>query len=160
MVVSAKQDLTENSKSMLLIANNLQLPVITIITMIDMVSKTELDDYIKNYKMTFKNLKTCKVPLVVNSVDDLILFSRNLEENIHPIFLLSNKTGFGVESIVNFMNLLPVKKRLIPSETAEFDIQEHFMVEKKIIIAGIVTSGKIYVGEKYFLGPDKTGNFK
>jgi elongation factor 1-alpha len=160
LIVSAKQDLTENLKSLVLLAYNMELPVITIVTMVDLVDKSELDDFIKIYKSHLKNLKVNKVPLVVSNVDDLILFSRNIEENIHPIFLLSSKTGYGVDYIINFMNLLPVKKKLISSELAEFDIQEHFMVNKKIIVGGIVTSGKIIVGEKYYLGPDKSGNFK
>jgi elongation factor 1-alpha len=160
MVVSPKQDLTENLKVLTLLALNMELPVITVVTMLDLCSKTELEEFIKNYKTNLKNLKIYKVPLIVSNVDDLILFSRNLEENIHPIFLLSNKTGLGIEFIINFMNLLHVKKNLVSSDSAEFDIQEHFIANKKLIVGGIVTSGKIVVGEKYYLGPDKNGNFK
>ena len=138
----------------------MQLPIITVITNIDHVNKNELEDFIKLYKLQIKNLKFTKIPLVVNTIDDIILFSRNLEESIHPIFLLSNKTGIGVDYMINFLNLLPLKKKYITSDIAEFDIQEHFTVNNKIIIGGIVTSGKISVGEKYFLGPDRTGNFK
>jgi GTPase len=160
LFVNAKHDLTENSKALVLLANNMQLPIITIITHVDLLNKSELEEFIKLYKTQIKNLRFSKVPLVVNNIDDLILFSRNLEENILPIFLLSNKSGFGFDYIINFMNLLPVKKKLIKTEPAEFDIQEHFTVNNKIIIGGIVTSGKIIVGEKYYLGPDRTGNFK
>jgi GTPase len=161
MVVSAKQDLTENLKSLLILGNNMQIPVITVVTMVDLLSKPQLDDFVKLYKNLIKSLKMNKVPLVVSNVDDMVLFARNLEESIHPIFLLSNKNGFGIDYLINFMNLLPIKKKLLTGyETAEFDIQEHFMVDKKIIVGGIVTSGKITAGEKYFLGPDKTGNFR
>ena len=45
---------------------------------------------------------------------------------------------------------------------SEFDIHENFVLEKegKLIIGGVVSKGQILKGGKYYLGPDKSGNFK
>jgi GTPase len=127
--------------------------------MIDEISKPELDELLKNYKGMVKSLKISKIALVVNSTDDLVLFSRNLEEKIHPIFLISNKTGEGLENLTHFLYLLPNKCNYIDNFT-EFDIQEHFSVDKKVIIGGIVSRGNIVLSGEYYLGPDKSGCFR
>jgi len=42
-----------------------------------------------------------------------------------------------------------------------FDVHEHFIIENnKLIVGGVVSKGNISVGSKYYLGPDKNGNFK
>jgi GTPase len=145
---------------LIMTAFNINIPVIAIITMIDDISKPELDELLKNYKGMVKSLKISKIPLVVNSAHDLVLFSRNLEEKIHPIFLISNKTGEGLENLTHFLYLLPNKCIYNIDKCTEFDIQEHFSVDKKVIIGGIVLLGKIIISGEYFLGPDKSGSFK
>lgn len=41
-----------------------------------------------------------------------------------------------------------------------FDIHECIRIDDKIIAGGIVSKGKFFVGQSYFLGPDKLGNYK
>jgi GTPase len=208
LVVSAQQGITENTKLFLMLANSMNLPIVTIITMSDLVNQSDIDELIKNYKFLIKNLKHKKVPLVVNSLEDIMLFSRNLNENINPAIIISNKTGFGYDYLVNFLStlILPIfvgedsknkydiyDKEIcsdhdfqglnfnllnnqnssnvnnmnrdysnitdFTSNPCQFDIHENFMVEGRLIIGGIVSKGKIMVGNKYYLGPCKNGDF-
>jgi GTPase len=138
----------------------MNLQIITVFTMIDLITKSELNDLIKSYKNLIKSLKISKIPLHVISEDDLVLFSRNIEEKIYPIITLSNKTGSGLDYLTKFLYLLSHKSLEKYEKYSEFDIQEHFTVDKKIIVGGIVSKGKIIVGDNFYLGPDKSGNFK
>ena len=62
--------------------------------------------------------------------------------------------------LTKFLYLLSHKNIDKYGNYSEFDIQEHFTVDKKIIVGGIVSQGKIIVGDSFYLGPDKSGNFK
>ena len=71
----------------------MNLQVITVFTMIDLVTKIELTDLIKSYKNLIKSLRIGKIPLHVVSEDDIMLFSRNIEEKIYPVITLYNYNG-------------------------------------------------------------------
>lgn len=168
LVTSAKQGITDNTKLFLIIANSMNLPIISLITMSDLVNDYDMEELIKNYKFLIKSLKLKKLPLLIKSFEDISLFSRNLNEKIHPILVLSNKSGMGLEYLVNLLKLLPTQHSMINLSAddmfCQFDIHEHFLVTEKesskLIVGGIVSRGKIVVGQQYYLGPDKNGNFK
>jgi GTPase len=158
-----KQGLTESTICYIKIAHKLDICVITILTHIDLITEEELEAFIKDYKYLIKSLKLSKLPVHINTKDDVNLFSRNLDENIHPIFTISSKSGVGYELLLYFISLLTnnnkIKNNYNPT-MSQFDIHEYFSVDKKIIIGGFVSKGRMVVNEKYYLGPDKNGNFK
>lgn len=177
LIFSAVQGVTENTKFFLDLANFKDIPVVSIITMQDQItSQLEVSQspIIKSYKTLLKSTKSKKMPLLVTSQEDSCLFARNLNEDIHPIFLISNVTGYGLDLLINFLSRLRVDKyntnlsinkfSLNNSNEiiSQFDIHENFIKEKegKLIIGGVVSKGQISKGCKYYLGPDKTGNFK
>jgi elongation factor 1-alpha len=198
LIFSAVQGVTENTKFFLDLANCKDIPVVSIITMQDQVtSQLEMNQtsLIKSYKNLLKSSKSKKLPLLVTTQEDASLFARNLNEDIHPIFLVSNVTGYGLDLLVNFLSQLRVENfnanfsinkkipyindNLFKTNTninlpqgipqsfnneiiSQFDIHENFIKEKegKLIIGGVVSKGQICKGSKYYLGPDKTGNFK
>lgn len=163
LVVNATQSLTENIKTYLVYANFLNLSVITVFTHIDLVDIDMLEEMIINYKQLLKSLKLKKVPIMINSNEDVALLSRNIEENINPIFKISSKSGLGYDMLINFIYLLPVPQTLKLNKNlsvSQFDIHEYFLVDKMIIVGGIVSKGRMCKGDKYYLGPDKKGNFK
>lgn len=178
LIFSAVQGVTDNTKFFLDLANFKDIPVVSIITMQDQItSQLEVSQFpiIKYYKTLLKSTKSKKMPLLVTSQEDSLLFARNLNEDIHPIFLISNVTGYGLDLLINFLSSLRVDKYITnlsinnkfslnnSSEIiSQFDIHENFIKEKegKLIIGGVVSKGQISIGCKYYLGPDKTGNFK
>ena len=86
--------------------------------------------------------------------EEVSIFSRNLNENIHPIFLCSSKTGFGIDLIfsllknLNFVdnkyinNLLLCQSymnfKTISMNYSQFDIHDIFMFDKRVSIDQIL----------------------
>lgn len=169
IVINPILGITEKSKLIINAAVNLGLAIVTVITGIDLISNEALDSLIQDYKKFLKAMKFKKLPLLVSSEKDIALFSRNLDEPIHPIFIISCVTGVGLDYFTKFLSLVPSMTRkstlehslnMINNNSALFDIQEHFLnQEKKVVVAGFVARGKICIGQKYFFGPDKTGGY-
>jgi GTPase len=49
---------------------------------------------------------------------------------------------------------------LISSPINQFDVHEHFIVDGKTILGGVVSKGIIKKNDVYYFGPNKLGNFK
>jgi GTPase len=91
------------------------------------------------------------------------------EKEILLTFLVSNlKWEGGLTLFKNFLGVLPdlnktsdkQKQKELELEKMEFDIHETIYREKNVILIGIVSSGKLRIKSKCFLGPDINGNFK
>ena len=173
LVIAVNKGITTTTNDFLKIALSLDLPIVTVFTKVDMVNEEDLFEFFKNFKSILKCEKKGKNPLLAKNKDDIVTFSRNINEGIMPIFVISNKTGYGLDLFINFLNLLPVNTKddlsklgkynsnLIMSAENQFDILETMTIDNKIpILAGIVSRGSIYKGGQYKLGPDSNGNFK
>jgi GTPase len=111
----------------------------------------------------------------MDSIMDVELFGRNMDEEIIPILSISCKNGTGIEYLKNFLNLITPFSNSShnlydnPSfsynqsknkDLLVFHIHEHFIsCDKNMIVAGFVSNGRIEIGKKYYLGPNKTGNY-
>ena len=173
-VISAIDPITKVTENLLRFIYNVDLPVITIINKIDLISDEDLKKVVKQYKETIRKLNIelnkQKIPIVMKNNDDVALFSSNMDEKeILLTFLLSNlKWEGGLTLFKNFLGVLPnlnktsdkQKKKELELETMEFDIHETIYRENYVILVGIVSSGKLRIKSKCFLGPDINGNFK
>ena len=176
-VISANKPITDTTENLLRFIYNVDLPVITIINKIDLISDEDLKKVVKNYKEIIKKLNSelnkQKIPLVMKDNDDVALFSSNMDEKeILEIFLVSNLTWEGGLTLFkNFLGVLPdlnktsdkQKQKELELEKMEFDVHEVIYKENKethVILVGIVSSGKLRIKSKCFLGPDINGNFK
>ena len=173
-VISAIDPITKVTENLLRFIYNVDLPVITIINKIDLISDEDLKKVVKQYKETIRKLNTElnkeKIPIVMKNNDDVALFSSNMDEKeILLIFLVSTlKWEGGLNLFKNFLGVLPEvnktsdkqKQKELELEKMEFDIHETIYREKNVILIGIVSSGKLRIKSKCFLGPDINGNFK
>ena len=170
-VISAKEEITKKTENFLRFIYNIDLPIITIIDKIDLISKEELNKFIAKYKETILDLGLGKFAKIIENDEDVALFSSNMEEkDILITFLLSNLTWEGgLNLFKNFLGVLPQynnrtsdqqKQKELDLEKLEFDIHETIYKDSIAIIQGIVSSGKLRINSKYFLGPDSSGNFK
>lgn len=107
LLIAADKGITNTTSDFLKIALTLGLPVVTIITKIDNINEDDLGCLLNNFKYILKSEKKGKNPLVVQNKDDIVTFSRNINEGILPVFLISNKKGSGLNLFINFLNLLP-----------------------------------------------------
>lgn len=107
LVVNPVLGINEATKLYLSIAKNTNISIITVITGVDLISPEALEVFVVEFKAVLKKIKFKKIPFLVNSMKDITLFSRNMEEAIHPIFIISAKTGVGLNFLSMFLSLLP-----------------------------------------------------
>ena len=166
-VISAKDVMTQKTEDLLRLIYNINLPIITIITKIDLISEEELNLVINKYQKIIVGLNIGKFLQIIKNDKDIALFSPMEEKDILLTFLVSNLTWEGGLTLFkNFLSVLPQhrtnnKENIdINLENMEFDIIEIIHKEKNAILWGIVSNGKLRINSKYFLGPDAMGNFK
>jgi len=170
-VISANEPITKNTEDLLRFIFNIDLPIIIIINKIDLVKEEDLKTFISKYKETIRGLNLGKFPLMIKDNEDVALFSSNLDEkDILLTFKVSTLTWEGgLNLFKNFLSLLPQvnnrignkqKEKDLDLEKMEFDIHEIIYKETNSILIGIVSSGKLHINSKCFLGPDSSGNFK
>ena len=95
------------------------------------MNNEELDSMIQTFKTVVSSLKIKKIPLVMNTDDDIVLFSRNIQENIIPTFLVSNLDWKGLSLFKNFLSMLPTNHSLINHNEIE---KETFQVNNNYIL--------------------------
>ena len=178
-VVSANENITRKTENYLSFMYNVDVPVITIINKIDLISEEELKQFVKKYKETIKKLNSelnlQKIPKIIKNDEDVELFSRSMDEKeILVTFLVSTlKWEGGLTLFKNFLRSLPKvngiiynndnlkqRQKELELEKMEFDIHEIIHKETNAILIGIVSSGKLRSNSKCYLGPDSNGNFK
>ena len=172
-VISAKNAITEQTENLLRFSYNIGVPIITIISKIDLVSEEELKKVIENFKTTINKLnnelKVKKELVFIQSDEDVEKRSRKMKKKLILTILLSNlKWEGGLTLFRNLLRALPeVNKssdteteKKLESEKMEFDVHETIFKEKMSILKGMVTRGKLKAKSKYFLGPDSEGDYK
>lgn len=108
IVVSVSSGITNDTVIFLKMAFAMELPIIVIVTKIDFLPEEDQLQFLNQLNYVIK--KECRSnrnPLVTRSQEDIVMFSRIMKESIVPIFLVSNKTGSGLDLFINFLNILP-----------------------------------------------------
>ena len=165
-VISAKEVMTKKTEDLLRFIYNINLPIITIINKIDLISEEELNIVINKYQEIITGLNIGKFIQIIKNDEDVALFSPMEEKDILLTFLVSTLTwNGGLTLFKNFLSVLPQHRTNnkdidINLENMEFDVTEILYKETNAILWGIVSSGKLKIHSKYFLGPDSMGNFK
>ncbi len=169
LCISVDKGITKNTVLFLEMIFKLNIPVIVVFTKIDLINENDRGNVLYIFGKVLKKFKCGKNPLVVKNKDDIVMFSSNMNEGIIPIFLLSNKTGEGLDYLNNFFSILPNKEEdkinynknnddINNILNMRFDFlkihkDEEGKNENKFIVEGIVTQGKILSNERYNLGP-------
>ena len=183
LFIDYKNGPTENTKKLFSLNNSMHIPMICIITMIDLIkdqNEKELIDFIEKivkYLMIINpNLKS----ILIRDKSDILDYISKLNnigfENYFPIICISNVQGNNIELLKYMISLLPTSAsraiplisnsfennnfNLISSPIGQFDVQEHFIVNGKTILGGVVSKGIIKKNDTYYFGPNKLGNFK
>ena len=182
LFIDYKNGPTENTKKLYSLNNSVHIPMICIITMIDLIKNQEekiLQDFIEKSIKYLSNINQEIKPLYIKNssdVHDYISKLNNNIENILPIICISNVKGNNIDLLEYLLTLLPNSLsramplinnafddngfNLISSPQNQFDVLEHFIVDGKTILGGIVNKGFIKKNETYYFGPNKLGNFK
>ena len=120
-VISAKNDITEQTKNLLRFSYNIGVPIITIISKIDLIKEEELKNLIENYKNTInklnEELNESKEVIFMQTDEDVEKRSRKMNKKIILTFLLSNlKWEGGLGLFRNFLRALPEVDKLVDNE--------------------------------------------
>lgn len=86
--------------------------------------------------------------------------------NVIPIFQISNVTEEGLPELRKFVYMLQSRIHVSGAfgneeDPVEFNIDGDFVVTGVgTVVAGVLKSGTVKIGDRLLLGPDKTGLFK
>ncbi len=164
LVVGSNMGVVGMTKEHLGIVLALKVPVIIVITKIDICPKHILKQTTDNLMKLLKLPGSNKIPIIIRNEDDIIVSAKNLlSGRIAPIFLVSNVTGENLALLRKFLNILPANKKWeeFIDKHSEFHIDETYSVTGVgTIVAGTLLSGSVTIDDILQLGPDENGKFK
>ena len=183
LFIDYKNGPTENTKKLFSLNNSMHIPMICIITMIDLIkdqNEMELLDFIEKCIKYLSSINQNLKSILIRSHSDILDYINKLNnigfENYFPIICISNTKGNNIDLLKFMISQLPTSGsraipliannfennnfNLISSPISQFDVHEHFTVNGITILGGIVSKGIIKKGDIYYFGPNKLGNFK
>jgi GTPase len=160
-MVAANNGLIGMSKEHLGIALALNVPVMVIITKIDICPPQILQETISQLTKILKSPGARKIPIFVKNMEETInTAAQFVSQRICPIFQVSNVTGDNLELVRTFLNILPYRGQYNPDAPFEFLVNDTFSVPHVgTVVSGVAKSGVIHAGDTVLVGPDSLGQF-
>ncbi|KAI2732230.1 hypothetical protein CBS147333_1452 [Penicillium roqueforti] len=161
LMVAANNGLIGMSKEHLGIALALNVPVMVIVTKIDICPPNILQETLSQLTKILKSPGAHKIPIFVKNMEETInTATQFVSQRICPIFQVSNVTGENLDLVRTFLNILPHRGQYDPDGAFEFLINDTFSVPHVgTVVAGVVKSGVIHAGDSVIVGPDSLGQF-
>lgn len=161
LMVAANNGLIGMSKEHLGIALALNVPVMVVITKIDICPPQILEQTITQITRILKSPGARKIPIFIKSHEECVnTATQFVSQRICPIFQISNVTGENLDLVRTFLNILPHHGRYDAGGPFEFHVNDTFSVPHVgTVVSGIVKSGVIHAGDEVQIGPDSLGNF-
>ena len=164
VVISANNGIQRMTKEHIGICLALKIPFFIVVTRVDICSEHVINSTMESIKKLVKTTGIRRIPYIIHKDDDIIISTKNLkDERIVPVFTVSSVTSKDIDKVKRFLNLLPVRKNwdTLLEHPAECVIDSIYQVPGVgIVVAGLVTSGSIHVGETMNFGPDGFGKYK
>lgn len=164
IVVGSNMGVTRMTKEHIGLALALKIPMIFIVTKIDICPENVLKETLDSINKILKLPGVRKLPYMIKTDDDVIQCSKNIvNDRIAPVFMTSHVTGENLDLLKKFLNLLPLRRdwESQMKKPAEFFIDQTFFVTGVgTVVSGVVTQGMIHVGDVLTLGPDGNGQWK
>ncbi|KAG2171784.1 hypothetical protein INT43_008164 [Umbelopsis isabellina] len=161
LMVGANAGIIGMTKEHLGLALSLNIPVLVVVTKIDMCPPNILESTIKQLVKILKSPGCRKIPMFIKSNEDVVVTAANfVSERLCPIFQISNVTGEGLNLVRNFLNILPSQAKYDSSLPFEYQITDTFSVPfVGTVVSGVVVSGVAHIGDSLLIGPDSLGHF-
>ncbi|KAH0602791.1 uncharacterized protein H6S33_008441 [Morchella sextelata] len=161
LMVAANNGLIGMSREHLGIALALNVPVLVVVTKIDICPPQILEQTMTQITKILKSPGARKIPIFIKSKTDVVNTAKQfVSERICPVFQVSNVTGQGLDYIRTFLNILPFHGKFDSKSSFEFHVNDCFSVPfVGTVVSGVVKSGVIHAGDPIQLGPDSLGNF-
>ena len=161
LMVAANNGLIGMSKEHLGIALALNVPVMVVVTKIDICPPQILEQTISQITRILKSPGARKIPIFVKNHEDCInTATQFVSQRICPIFQVSNVTGESLDLVREFLNILPHHGHYDAEAPFEFHVNDTFSVPfVGTVVSGIVKSGVVHAGDTILIGPDSLGQF-
>ncbi|PWW79476.1 P-loop containing nucleoside triphosphate hydrolase protein [Tuber magnatum] len=161
LMVAANNGLIGMSREHLGIALALNVPVLVVITKIDICPPQILKQTVDQITKILKSPGARKIPIFIKNKTDVVNTAKQfVSERICPVFQVSNVTGEGLDYIRIFLNILPFHGKFDTNTSFEFHVNDCFSVPfVGTVVSGVVKSGVIHAGDPILIGPDSLGNF-
>ncbi|KAL0931406.1 elongation factor tu GTP binding domain-containing protein [Colletotrichum truncatum] len=161
LMVAANNGLIGMSKEHLGIALALNVPVMVVITKIDICPPQILEQTINQITKILKSPGARKIPIFIKDREECInTATQFISQRICPVFQVSNVTGENLDLVRTFLNILPHHGRYDSDAPFEFHVNDTFSVPfVGTVVSGIIKSGVIHAGDNVLIGPDSLGQF-
>ncbi|KAI9676644.1 MAG: hypothetical protein M1829_002961 [Trizodia sp. TS-e1964] len=161
LMVAANNGLVGMSKEHLGIALALNVPVMVVITKIDICPPQILQQTVVQLTRIMKSQGARKIPIFIKTRDECIETAAHfVSQRICPIFQVSNVTGENLDLVRTFLNILPHHGYYDSEAPFKFHINDTFSVPfVGTVVSGVVKSGAIHAGDTVLVGPDSLGQF-
>ncbi|KAM6525037.1 hypothetical protein FALCPG4_010600 [Fusarium falciforme] len=161
LMVAANNGLIGMSKEHLGIALALNVPVMVVVTKIDICPPNILEQTITQITKIMKSPGARKIPTFIKTREECInTATQFVSQRICPVFLVSNVTGENLDLVRTFLNILPHHGRYNSEAPFEFHVNDTFSVPfTGTVVSGIIKSGVIHEGDNVLIGPDSLGQF-
>ena len=161
LMVAANNGLVGMSKEHLGIALALNVPVMVVVTKIDICPPNILQQTLTQLQKILKSPGARKIPILIKGREDCInTATQFVSQRICPIFQVSNVTGESLDLVREFLNILPHHGHYDASAPFEFHVNDTFSVPNVgTVVSGVVKSGVIHTGDTVLIGPDSLGQF-
>ncbi|KAG6004367.1 hypothetical protein E4U21_001130 [Claviceps maximensis] len=161
LMVAANNGLVGMSKEHLGIALALNVPVMVVVTKIDICPPNILQETITQITKIMRSPGARKVPTFIKNREECInTATQFISHRICPVFQVSNVTGENLDLVRTFLNILPHHGRYNTDAPFEFHVNDTFSVPfTGTVVSGIVKSGVVHEGDNVLIGPDSLGQF-
>ena len=163
ILIGANMGLTNMTKEHMAICLSLKIPIIIVLTKIDIAPVNKLAETLSTITRLLKLPGVRKVPYLVRKHDDIALVAKNVpHDNIVPIFQISNVTGEGIENLKTFYNLVPSRLNFQDHNKSpvEYLIDGNYYITGiGTVVSGFLNSGTVKVNDQVLLGPTFNGEF-
>ncbi len=162
LMIGSNMGVIGMTKEHLGLALALNVPVFVVITKIDMCPPNVLQETLKILQKVIKSPGCRKIAYMVENMDDMITCAINFtSERLCPIFQVSNVTGYGLDLLRSFLNLLNTRMENFTNEPTEFQIDDLYSVPGVgTVVSGTCYKGRVSLNDTLLLGPDLIGQFK
>ena len=146
LMVAANNGLIGMSKEHLGIALALNVPVMVVITKIDICPPQILQNTITQLTRILKSPGARKIPIFIKNREDTInTATQFVSQRICPVFQVSNVTGESLDLVRTFLNILPHHGHYDSQAPFEFHVNDTFSVPfVGTVVSGVVKSGKYH----------------
>lgn len=160
-MVAANNGLIGMSKEHLGIALALNVPVMVVITKIDICPPQILQQTLTQITKILKSPGARKIPIFIKTREECInTATQFVSQRICPIFQVSNVTGESLDLVREFLNILPHHGKYDVDAPFEFHVNDTFSVPfVGTVVSGVIKSGIIHTGDTVLVGPDSLGQF-